>query len=130
MRSPLTFPHRADDHASRDSGHYRYLLPRAETSLPADVKVALQRAWEREEQVLAKVQLAAMLENVRLAAELQRPICQDTGLPLFFLQLSRCEVFTLNELETTTASVHDRQGDCSKKGEVVYRDKSPRSRRR
>jgi hypothetical protein len=100
MLSPLTFPHRADDHASRDRGHYRYLLPRAETSLPADVKVALQRAWEREEQVLAKVQLAAMLENVRLAAELQRPICQDTGLPLFFLQLSRCEVFTLSELET------------------------------
>ncbi|NMX21792.1 IS5/IS1182 family transposase, partial [ANME-1 cluster archaeon GoMg4] len=29
----------------------------------------------------------------------------------------------IRELETTTASVHDRQVDLSKKGEVVYRDR-------
>ena len=76
------------------------LLKRAETTLPSDVKAALRSAYEREEQEIAKVQLAAMLENVRLAEELQRPICQDTGLPLFFVRLGRCDVLPLSELET------------------------------
>lgn len=63
------------------------LLRRAETTLPGDVKAALVRAYEREVHEIAKVQLGAMLENLRLAEELQRPICQDTGLPLFFVKL-------------------------------------------
>ncbi|RZN39422.1 MAG: fumarate hydratase [Methanophagales archaeon ANME-1-THS] len=63
------------------------LLRRAETTLPCDVKEALVRACEREEHEIARVQLRAMLENVRLAEELQRPLCQDTGLPLFFVKL-------------------------------------------
>jgi fumarate hydratase subunit alpha len=75
------------------------LLKRAETTLPTDVKEALRRAYEREEQEIAKVQLAAMLENVQLAEELQRPICQDTGLPLFFVRLGRCDGLDLGEIE-------------------------------
>jgi len=63
------------------------ILRRAETTLPSDVKAALVRAYEREEHEIAKVQLEAMLENVKLAEELQRPLCQDTGLPLFFVML-------------------------------------------
>ena len=63
------------------------ILKRAETTLPGAVKVALKRAHEREESEIAQVQLAAMLENVKLAEELQRPLCQDTGLPLFFVRL-------------------------------------------
>lgn len=76
------------------------ILRRAETTLPKDVKAALARAYEREcgcgcececgcegeGNEIAKVQLEAMLENVRLAEELQRPLCQDTGLPLFFVK--------------------------------------------
>jgi len=76
------------------------LLKRAETTLPSDVKAALMSAYEREVNEIARVQLAAMLENVRLAEELQRPICQDTGLPLFFVRLGRCDALTLSELET------------------------------
>ena len=76
------------------------LLKRAETTLPSDVKAALLSAYEREVNEIARVQLAAMLENVRLAEELQRPICQDTGLPLFFVRLGRCDALTLSELET------------------------------
>ena len=76
------------------------LLKRAETTLPSDVKAALLSAYEREVSEIARVQLAAMLENVRLAEELQRPICQDTGLPLFFVRLGRCDALTLSALET------------------------------
>lgn len=63
------------------------ILKRAETTLPEAVKVALKRAYAREESEIARVQLEAMLENVELAEELQRPLCQDTGLPLFFVRL-------------------------------------------
>ena len=65
------------------------LLRTAETALPGDVKAALDRAYECEAKELAKVQVKAMLENVKLAVALQRPLCQDTGLPLFFVKLGR-----------------------------------------
>ncbi len=74
------------------------VLKRAETMLPEDVKAALRRAYEREDNEIAKVQLEAMLENVALAEELQRPICQDTGLPLFFVRFGSCNV-KLNDIE-------------------------------
>ena len=63
------------------------ILKRAETTLPEDVKQALSRAYEQETNKIARVQLKAMLDNVKLAEELQRPLCQDTGLPLFFVTL-------------------------------------------
>jgi fumarate hydratase subunit alpha len=74
------------------------ILKRAETTLPGDVKAALRRAYEREDNEIAKVQLGAMLENVTLAEELQRPICQDTGLPLFFVRLGSSNV-KLSDIE-------------------------------
>jgi len=63
------------------------ILRRAETTLPSDVKEALVRAYECETSEIAKVQLKAMLENVKLADEMQRPLCQDTGIPLFYVSL-------------------------------------------
>jgi fumarate hydratase subunit alpha len=74
------------------------ILKRAETTLPEDVKAALRRAYECEDNEIAKVQLGAMLENVTLAEELQRPICQDTGLPLFFVRLGSSNV-KLSDIE-------------------------------
>lgn len=65
------------------------ILKRAETTLPENVKQALSRAYEQETNEIARVQLKAMLENVKLAEELQRPLCQDTGLPLFYVTLGR-----------------------------------------
>ena len=76
------------------------LLQRAETSLPPDVTAALRSAYEREQSEIARVQLEAMLENIRLAEDLQRPICQDTGLPIFFLKLGRIsESLNLGDIE-------------------------------
>lgn len=63
------------------------ILKRAEITLPEDVKQALSRAYEQETNEIARVQLKAMLDNVKLAEELQRPLCQDTGLPLFYVTL-------------------------------------------
>ena len=63
------------------------LLRRASTQLPADVENALKEAYEREETEIAKTQLRAVLENVKLARETLKPMCQDTGVPTFFVNL-------------------------------------------
>jgi fumarate hydratase subunit alpha len=77
------------------------ILRRAETTLPSDVKEALVRAYECEEEEIAKVQLEAMLENVKLAEKMQRPLCQDTGIPLFYVTLGSGTVnVNLNDIES------------------------------
>jgi fumarate hydratase subunit alpha len=77
------------------------ILRRAETTLPKDVKEALVRAYECEEEEIAKVQLKAMLENVKLAEKMQRPLCQDTGIPLFYVTLGSGTVnVNLNDIES------------------------------
>ncbi len=76
------------------------ILKRAETTLPEDVKQALNRAYEQETNKIARVQLKAMLDNVKLAEELRRPLCQDTGLPLFFVTLGSGNInVNLNDIE-------------------------------
>ncbi len=60
------------------------LVRRASTELPADMKAALQRARAAEEPgSAAEKAFDAILENVELARGGARPICQDTGTPIF-----------------------------------------------
>lgn len=63
------------------------LLRLAATRLPRDVKAALVRARQSESDPTAQGQLDAILANVRLAEETNTSICQDTGVPLFFVKL-------------------------------------------
>lgn len=63
------------------------LYRKAATSLPTDVTVALKYAYEKEKKRSnAKAALLAILENIRIAGETERPICQDTGVPVFFIK--------------------------------------------
>jgi len=62
------------------------LIRRAATDLPADVEMALQAARDREETgSAAKGALETILENVDIAREHSTPICQDTGVPIFYV---------------------------------------------
>jgi len=61
------------------------LLRTAATTLPADVLGALERARGSETEPVAKVQLDTILKNVELGEMRQLPMCQDTGLPLFYI---------------------------------------------
>lgn len=62
------------------------LIRRSSTSIPADVKEAIARAAESEEPgSVAQTTLKLLLENVRQAEAASRPVCQDTGAPLFFV---------------------------------------------
>jgi fumarate hydratase, class I len=60
----------------------------AASSLPSDVEAALRRAREKEEKGSnAETALAAILENIRIARDTGRPLCQDTGVPIFFAKI-------------------------------------------
>ncbi len=50
------------------------------------MKNSLRRAHEKETNPLAKTQLRAIMENIRLSEQYQVPICQDTGLISFYLE--------------------------------------------
>ena len=62
------------------------LIKKAETELPDDVITALKRAYEIEEGV-AKTQIDAILKNIDLAKKSKRPMCQDTGIQTFFVEI-------------------------------------------
>ncbi len=63
------------------------LLKAATTILPPDVKEALIKARDIEDNPLAKSQLNAILKNCEIAEKEGKPICQDTGLIIFYLKV-------------------------------------------
>ena len=60
------------------------LLRLAVTELPPDVKEALERAYREEESEAGKTQLEAILKNIELAEKTRTPLCQDTGVIIFY----------------------------------------------
>lgn len=73
------------------------LVARANTELRPDVRRALERARRAEKNALAKSALKAILENAAVAKEEKMAICQDTGLPIVFLELGQ-EVLVKGDL--------------------------------
>lgn len=61
------------------------LLKRAVIKLPPDVKEALEKAYKNEEAEIAKMQLKTILDNIKLAEEVSQPMCQDTGVLIFYI---------------------------------------------
>jgi fumarate hydratase class I len=60
------------------------LIRRAATRMPPDVLAAIGFARDLEaEGSVARETLGVLLENSRLAESISRPVCQDTGMPLF-----------------------------------------------
>lgn len=60
---------------------------RASISPALDVAEALRRARAEESSEAAKVQLDAILKNIDLAVSNRAAVCQDTGVPTFFVRL-------------------------------------------
>ncbi|MBE0522904.1 MAG: fumarate hydratase [Methanosarcinales archaeon] len=65
------------------------IIKRAETELPDDVIVALKNATTSEDNPTAKAQLSAILENIKIANSRTIPMCQDTGILVFFVEIGR-----------------------------------------
>lgn len=63
------------------------LYRKVATSLPPDVEDALKAACVSEKKGSnARHALEIILENIRIARETARPICQDTGVPIFYVK--------------------------------------------
>lgn len=75
----ITLPETTEDIVVR-------LIRLASTKLPADIGWALEAAagWETGE--IAYSQLGAIMENAKKAEFLGRPMCQDTGVPVFYVR--------------------------------------------
>ncbi|MCQ1534958.1 fumarate hydratase [Methanosarcina sp. KYL-1] len=63
------------------------LLRKAETELSDDVVNAIRKAEAREKSPVAKSQLQAILKNIEIAETHGVPMCQDTGILIFFVEL-------------------------------------------
>ena len=61
----------------------------AATTLGADVKDALKDALKKEESPLGKDVLAQLIENYEIAEAEDAPMCQDTGISIFFVDIGR-----------------------------------------
>ncbi len=65
------------------------LCIQANTSLPADIRAALDKAREEEPWPLARTTLGLLQDNLTLAGEKCLPICQDTGMACVFVELGQ-----------------------------------------
>ncbi len=63
------------------------MMKLAAFNVPDDVKNALKRAYEIEDNQVAKANLGAIVRNLEVASTERIPICQDTGTPTFFVEL-------------------------------------------
>lgn len=61
------------------------LVNRSVTDISDDTKILLKEALEKESNETAKSMLSAMIENVELANEKQKPVCQSPGYPTVYI---------------------------------------------
>jgi len=73
------------------------LYKEAAIKLPEDVKNALEYAFEIEDDETARLNLNAILDNIKTAEKKNIPLCQDTGLPIVFVKMGKVEVENLKE---------------------------------
>ncbi len=65
------------------------LYKKAATSIPSDIEEALKNAFVSETSPLAKESLNIILQNIKIARQKVRPICQDTGFPVFYVKVPK-----------------------------------------
>ena len=73
------------------------LLRKAVTKLPEDVEEVLKKAYENEVDEVPKMQLKAILDNMELAEDTCTPMCQDTGIHVFYVNVGNVPVKNIEE---------------------------------
>lgn len=61
----------------------------ANVEMPKDILEALEAAQKSEESPAARYALTQNIENARLALKSKMPLCQDTGMAVFFVEVGR-----------------------------------------
>jgi len=74
------------------------LVKKSAITLPCDVVSALKRAQENETEELPKYIMGKILENVKLAEKKQAPLCQDTGVPIFYVKIGKDAITANNQV--------------------------------
>jgi fumarate hydratase subunit alpha len=75
------------------------LLQLAVIELPKDVKDALKKVYKEETSEAGKTQLEAILQNIELAEKTRTPVCQDTGVIIFYVKAG-ADVKYLDKIES------------------------------
>ena len=70
------------------------------TYLPDDVQAALERLAAEETEDRAKTMYRCILDDLEMAGELKRPLCQDTGVLQFFVEVGT-EFPHMNQIRET-----------------------------
>lgn len=81
------------------------LVARAAFILPDDVKRLLENACRQEKNQKIKTALGLIVENAKIAAQKKLAICQDTGLPVVFIEAGRRVKFSCDILEAIKKGV-------------------------
>ncbi len=78
-------------------------------NLPEDALKAMQEAYENEKSPVSKEVLKQLLENAKIASSEDRPLCQDTGLAVFFVKVGQ-------DLHLTGGTLKDAINEGTEKG--------------
>lgn len=78
---------------------------RAQISLPGWVVRSIENALHSERSEIARYHLNAILNNIRIAEADARPVCQDTGLPVFHVEIGEGCSFDFNLWEAIAEGV-------------------------
>jgi len=88
------------------------LLKLAVIELPFDVEEAIKRAYREETSEAGKVQLEAILKDIELAKKWNIPMCQDTGVIIFYVKagtkaegLDKIEIVLQNATRRATKEI-------------------------
>ncbi len=84
------------------------LLADASTGVPPDVKEALTEAYAAADNDMAKMNLKAILENIDIAMGERRPLCQDTGVHIFFVRGNLKLLDSISDFESTIRKALER----------------------
>ena len=86
-------------HVEKLTEEIRDMCIQATHFLSEDMKKAIDRAEQEEQNPLGKQILGQLQENLKIAGEEMIPICQDTGMAVIFLEIGQEVYFTGGSLE-------------------------------
>ena len=97
------------------------MLKIASTKIPDFVLKKLEKALEIEDNKLSKILLKALIKNAKIAEEEGIPICQDTGIPVFFVESKTTDIYydILEAVDIATEEGYLRPNSVSIKEERV-----------
>ena len=74
-----------DENSIREAVRRLYLT--ASSTVTSDVRTSLRRAYEEEENEVAKTNLKVVLDNLDICEKKTIPVCSDTGYPVWYIRV-------------------------------------------